>query len=351
MGISDQRALAATLGATIASMGLLVPVLASCTTPPAGYASVWRSSVDGQLKVTKQTGVTLSAEVGWPAGMFGDGSDGAADLDGVNAVAWASRSGSVYTMTRDAWLTNLTVRNGITLLKPFILSCNGTLTVESGGIVSDDGNAASGATAGAAIGATRRPGSAGQSGAAGRSTTGNGNNVGVNQTNSFGGAGGVGGSSGLGETGGSAGGVNAPGAVAGSVRTIAYALTTQLVSGTTLVNAGGGSGGGGGGTDVGTGTATSGGGGGAAPVSILFARLIANSGVIRCNGGVGGNASFTGNGQAGGGGGGGGGALIVVSNSTNNGTVTANGGTGGTGANGGGSGVDGSAGIVVWLAP
>lgn len=293
-----------------------------------------------------------SSAPAWPTGVFSDGSDGAADLDSVNAVAWASKAGSIYTMTRDALLTNLTIRTGSTLVKLYVPFVNGTLTIEAGGILRDNGNAAVGITGGATLSTTRRPVSAGQNGVNGRNTTGAGGNVGVNQVTSFGGSGGIGGASGLGQAGGNPGGVTAPGAIVGSARTLAYALATQLYSNTTLVNANGGSGGGAGGCNVGTGTAISGGSGGGAPASLLFAKTISNAGEIRCDGGAGGNASFTGNGQAGGGAGGGGGLLVIVTNTAAiGGTATADGGAGGTGANGGANGADGADGAMVVLAP
>lgn len=49
-------------------------------------------------------------------GIFGDGSDGSAPLDGSTSVGWASLAGSTYTMTADCWTTSLTINNGVTLL-------------------------------------------------------------------------------------------------------------------------------------------------------------------------------------------------------------------------------------------
>jgi hypothetical protein len=287
----------------------------------------------------------VASSVQWPLGVFGDGADGAADLDGVNTVAWASKSGAVYTMTRDAYLTNLTVRTGSTLVKRFVPWIRGTLTIEVNGLVHDNGNAGVGITAGGVVGpANHRPGATGQGGPNGRTTTGAGANVGVSQQNSFGAAGGTGGTAG-GQGGGTPGGVGVPGNDNGAVRNAAYAQFPILVGGTGLVQAGGGTAGGAGGCNIGTGTAISGGGGGGAPVSVLLAKTIVNNGVIRNDGGVGGNGAATGNGAAGGGAGGGGGYLIVVTDTASIGTVTANGGSGGTGAGGGaigGSGVNGT---------
>jgi hypothetical protein len=47
---------------------------------------------------------------------FGDGSDGDATLNGsTDYSSWSSRSGDIYTMTRDVYLNNLTINSGKTL--------------------------------------------------------------------------------------------------------------------------------------------------------------------------------------------------------------------------------------------
>lgn len=292
----------------------------------------------------------------WPAGTFGAATDGDMVLDGTNTYASSlSKSGSVYTMIRNIWADNLTVRAGVTLVKRYELHVRGTLTIEASGIVHDDGNAASGGTQGAQVGATSRlPESTGAAGAAGRNTTGAGAN-GSSTTDAYGGAGGAGGISGGGASGGTGGTVTAPAAASDQIRDGGSLLSSfgLLQSGTSTVRASGGAGGGAGGCTVGTGTATSGGGGGGAPVSVLLARTIANSGTIRCAGGAGGNAVQSGNGQAGGGGGGGGGYLIIVSNTAqaSAGTISVAGGAGGTGINGGASGSNGSTGTIDYRAP
>jgi len=302
---------------------------------------------------TARTALGLLNTGGWPASLFGPGSDGAADLDGANTVAWATRSGNVYTMTRCAFLTTLRVRAGITLVKRYIPFISDTLTIDATGIVSDDGNDASGTTAGAAIAATGRlPESAGGAGTNGRSTTGVAT-TGGGTTTAYGGAGGA---SGLanGTYPGNGGSVTAPTAAIDTLRGTGFMGGIYLLgSATAVVRANGGGGGAGGGCDVGSGTASSGGGGSGAPVSMLFARQISNSGVIRCNGGAGGNGAATGNGAGPGGGGGGGGYLIVVSNTplASAGTIQANGGQGGLGAGGGAAGSNGSGGTVEYRGP
>lgn len=49
------------------------------------------------------------------AGQWGDGSDGTVTLTGTNDVPWATRSGTVYTLTRPVFFNSLTVNNGVTL--------------------------------------------------------------------------------------------------------------------------------------------------------------------------------------------------------------------------------------------
>ena len=58
MSTSNPRAIAASIGVPLSQIGLPIPVLASCATPPSGYAFLWRSSADGALRVTKSTGET-----------------------------------------------------------------------------------------------------------------------------------------------------------------------------------------------------------------------------------------------------------------------------------------------------
>src|SRR5215472_12581548 len=84
--------------------------------------------------------------------LYGDGSDGACTFDGTNTFAFASKAGSVYTLTRDTYLgTGSMVNNGVTIKTAgFRVFCNGQLTVNSGGLIINDGNAGSGTVQGAA---------------------------------------------------------------------------------------------------------------------------------------------------------------------------------------------------------
>lgn len=214
------------------------------------------------------------------------------------------------------------------------------LVIDAGGKLHDDGNAAVGQTAGAALAARQMLDARSGAGVAGRTTTGAGSAGGVasaartprNNANVYP-AGGAGGGAGiyLGGNGGSAGFVTY------SWHTTAWPLPLPPGGGFT-----GGAGGGSGAADVTGGAATSGGGGGGAGDVWVAAKEIINNGRISTIGGVGGNATSSG-GIAGGGGGGGGGNILVVTNTSSAalGVVDSSGGLGGTGANGGLSGLQG----------
>lgn len=69
----------------------------------------------------------------------GDGSDGDAVLDGSNTFGWASKSGSVYTLTQDVQLNKVTVEDGVTLLgRQYVLYIKGAL-VNQGTIIANGG--------------------------------------------------------------------------------------------------------------------------------------------------------------------------------------------------------------------
>lgn len=303
---------------------------------------------------TARTNLGLLNTGGWPSGVFGNGFDGAVDLDGNNTYAgFLTKSGNTYTMTRNVWCTTFRVRDNCVLVKRYELYVNDTLTVDTLGVIHDDGNNASGGTQGAAINGSRLPESVATQGGVGRTTSQTGA-AGSNQSNGFGGNGGQGGQTSGGTLGGIGGVVSATTASLNQIRDgFTFLGIGLLVNGTTWTAAGGGAGGGSGGAALGTGTATSGAGGGGAPVSTLFARYIVNNGIIRCNGGNGGNAAVTGNASAGGGGGGGGGYIIVVSNTpyVSAGTFQVNGGTPGTGAGSGTDGAQGNTGTVDYRGP
>lgn len=284
---------------------------------------------------TARSNLGIVGAGGWPSGVFGAASDGSIDFDGTATFAFATKAGSVYTLSRNVWAQNVTIRAGVTVNKPWVLYVRGTLTIEATGILADNGNAAIGSAAGAQAGATRIPGSVGGAGAAGRTagTSGSGTSA-VTVTNGHGGVGGYGGDPNTVHTGGNGGSVSAPGITANRIRDgLAFLGPFVLQTGTGQIEANGGSGGGAGGLFIGTGTGISGGSGGGAPVSVLFAATIANSGKIQNNGGAGANAvSATLDAQSGGGGGGGGGYFIIVSNTpqASAGTIEVLGGAGGT---------------------
>jgi hypothetical protein len=296
-------------------------------------------------------GITSTAT--WPKATYATGTT-AADLDGVNTYTWASKSGNVYTTNSNPYLTNLTVRNGCTLVKRHIPHVNGTLTVEATGLIHDDGTAATGAVGGGAVAATGRLPEATAQGAGnnGKTVTSGAGSNGQANNPAVGGAGGAGGAAGA-NLGGTGGVITAPDGATGGILQPGFIFNWLLHATTNWIRVGGGTGGGGGGLTVNTGTGSGGGGGSGAPVSILFARVIVNNGTIRCNGGAGAAAVTTGDAVAGGGGGGGGGYLIIVTDAapTGSGTITASGGALGAGSGGGASGVGGGVGTVEYRLP
>lgn len=273
--------------------------------------------------------------------MWGHGGDGAIGLDGSSTVTIAgvshAPSSGVYTLTKPLNATTLTFSGGA-ILKPagFDVRCHelaGTFDIR------DDGNDASGQTAGAnktANGTSQRQAGAGVNG---RTTAGIGASAGslTYVLGAQGGAGGAGGANG----GGSGGGITA----ADSETSGRPHETVGVWGGLRTFDAAGyrgGSGGGAGGFAVG-GTGASGGGGGGAGVIWLFARHVSGTGTVYARGGAGGNASST-VGAIGGGGGGGGGYVTAVYETGNAPTVTVTGGSPGNGAGGGNNGSAGSTG-------
>ena len=261
------------------------------------------------------------------SGIYGDASDGDVTL-----------GAGTTTLTRDMYYDDLTVPNGATLAAAgFRIFVAGLLTVGATGVISNDGQSASGATQG--LGTTAGTTGAGFQGGAGRVSSAGVGNAGTGATTALGEAGGTGGAGGA-NAGGAGGTATDPTAGNGGWRHIAAALG-RTADGTLWS---GGTGGGGGGSD--NGAANSGGGGGGGGVLIIFARRVSNAGTIRANGGSGGNSDAGVN--LGGGAGGGGGAVFVVHREAVGGTlgtVTANGGAGGTGTTA--NGAAGSAGQVI----
>jgi hypothetical protein len=277
-------------------------------------------------------------------GLFGNGVDGSATLDGTATVGWASKASSTYTMTRDAHVTALTINSGSTLITAgFKVYCQGTVT--NAGTISNDGNAGQangtgGTSAGSNTG-TLLPGLGGSAGNTGAGTAGStgGGTYAVTGT-------GNGGAGGLGPSGAGGGGsFSASTGVAGAPIRSAQAAVTSMVP-TSLTSglkafSGAPSGGGGGGD----GTNKGGGGGGGGGAIVILTHGMNNSGTISTIGGNGGSPST---GNAGGGGGGGGGvvAIYTLSAWTNTGTTTVTGGTGGTAVGTGVNGSNGTAGNV-----
>lgn len=273
------------------------------------------------------------------AGFFGDGSDG----------SYALSSGT-FIAGRDMFYSDLTISGGAALLSNgYVIHVAGTLTIESGGLISDAGNSATNNLAGVGLGVRGTLGTDSGSGAGGRNTQGAGvpGTVGTtlvhhNSATSYqGGAGGTGGGA---NTGGAGGNPTYRPASAGSIRAWPAAALGYAMGGGALHAGGGGGGGGSGGL---TGTGSSGGGGGGGGSVVIRCRILNNSGVISAAGGNGGDAT---SGQAGGGGGGAGGwVLVCAGRVTNLGTISAPGGTGGAGSGGGANGGNGSNGFAMIL--
>jgi hypothetical protein len=291
--------------------------------------------------------------------MFGDGSDGAVSLDGtVAAPTGMSKSGSIYSLSRDFYAASISLLGASTQLKfnGFRLFVRGNLTTTGGASLNADGVTATTSTGGAGQAAGTVNGTSAQGGATSPGGAGVAGTAGTNITGAFGGAGGTGGA------------VTVPGAFAGGVGGIVTAPTGSgslrnlsmahlgywvshaagTVSHTPFI---GGAGGGSGANGV-NGNAGGGGGGGGG-LGICFARVIQLAAVadLRVSGGAGAPGQTAA--QGGGGGGGGGGVLLLgygSSNVTFSVATNAAGGAGGIGGNGGGNGIAGSNGLMLLFA-
>ena len=271
-------------------------------------------------------------------GLFGDGVDGNATL--IN----------VTTLTKETYYNNLTI-TGTGVLKPagFRIFVKGTLTIDPGGSINDDGLAP-------------LPGTPGVGGLSLGSRQTLGGNSGAGGPGSSGGNGGVGSASGgssplngsgLAPVGGAGGGAgaNLGGAAGAATQPVqgqrwvgtAWQQQGRFNNGTAQAQFNGGSGGGGGAGSV---VAATGGGGGSGAGNVwVAAKYIINNGRISANGGNGGPGSGA-SGAAGGGGGGGGGNVCVGTLSSSYGTIQALGGLGGTPLSTGFPGLNGNAGSV-----
>lgn len=291
---------------------------------------------------------------------FGDGSDGAATLDGSATPSGMTKSGSDYTMTRDVYYTDMTLSTGTTLnpagyriFGTGTCTLNGTAVIKRNGNNGTNGSGTTAGTGGAALADGYLKGSA-AGGNGGTETPNVSPQAGSNTTNSIGTSGATGGDGGAGSgAGGQTGGV-AGTATTSNVKLISnWHLATLLDVGSTgatvkFDNSAGSGGGGGGGQGTDNFPGGGGGGGSAGGIIAIYFRsivigasasIIANGG----NGGNGGNAAGTNNGGGGGGGGGNGGQIILIYNIlTNSGSITCTKGTKGTGGTKTGTGVAGS---------
>src|SRR5436309_6974470 len=113
----------------------------------------------------------LVAQAALDIGLFGDGSDGSPIFDLGNTFAFASLSGSDYTLTRSIFCKDMTVGSGKRVKTAgYKIFCTGTLLINSTGIITNEGNSGSVGTAGPALVAVELGGSgAGGSGASGTS--------------------------------------------------------------------------------------------------------------------------------------------------------------------------------------
>lgn len=275
---------------------------------------------------------TASSVATLGAGIYGSGRDG-------SVVATTS------SLARVPNYTDLQVPNGV-VLNPdrWLIVCSGTLTIDAGGVIRQNGTNGVGNAAGTGGGAGGSGvlGVGTSGGAGGNNTLGSAGSAASNQpvdigTSCKGGNGGASSAAGAGAAGGA---VTAAAASSGSTY-LASPLLGFFQYGNTAVN--GGSGGGGGSA---TGSSVAGGGGGGGGVIVIIAKAIVNNGTLEARGGNGGNAVSSG---GGGGGGGGGGKIFLITRSYTGTAPGVAGGSGGTGLGGGVTGSDGSAGLLIQL--
>lgn len=293
-----------------------------------------------------------------PNPAFGNGIDGAVVFDGsTDYAAFASRSGSTYTLTRAIYASTIVINNGVTvkvvgsgptnmpMIARYSITNNGTIDARgasasgsaggtSGGTVSITGGMLQRGVAGGAGATTNAAGSAGNATSSGV----------VAQRGGAGGAGGAGSNAG-----GAGGAATADQVNRGYISGALIALHVAFSNGNSPTSVSGGAGGGGGGCN-GTNAAGGGGGEGGYPL-FLAAPLIVNNGTITAAGGSGaaGATAGAGTGVAGGGGGGGGGCVLIYAHSFVGTAPVVSGGSGGNGYNGGSAGASGSAGSVIYL--
>lgn len=256
--------------------------------------------------------------------LFGNGADGNVTIS------------TTVTLTRDMFYQNLTINNGGTLVPAgYRVWVRGTLTINSGGAINNNGPAGTNPSGAASVGATLGGSNDGGNGTTGAGGAGNSISGAATPVGGTAGAGGAGSNGG----GGAAGVISAAGTT--SYGNVANAFPFCFF-GAGIANAGsvilraGACGGAGGGN----GSNTGGGGGAGGTATLINANTIVNNGTISANGGAGAAGGLN---NCGGGGGGGGGPVIINTASlTGSGSVTSTGGAAGTA--GGGSGLIGTAG-------
>jgi hypothetical protein len=282
-------------------------------------------------------------------GLYGDGSDGDFTLTGN------------YTQTTEKRWGNLDVNAFVYKPAGFRILVKEICSVGALGSINDDGNSASGGTAGGALAARGQLDA--QAGAGGTGVTSaivvvSNGNAGGSTTGATGigsvfnpvdvlPTGGAGGNS----TTRSGGAGGAAPSVGGSLPKINQSSPWSGRHSNGFLKGGGGGGGGALTNTVAT-SSTAGGGGSGGGGVCLIAKQINNAGRISANGGAGGNGSVTtpASNNVGGGGGGGGGYVLITTNTPVGqiGNVTADAGAFGTGAGTGGvNGVAGAAGSVM----
>jgi hypothetical protein len=290
------------------------------------------------------------------AGFFGDGSDGAITLQqSTGAPAWASKAGTVFTLTRDVYATTCdmddSAGNYTVKMASFRIFAATSLIIDAGVTVHNDGNAGVADAAGAyvAAGTIGRSVGAGSVGAHGTASQAaaidNSAATAATVATAHGGTGGL--ATGGGTGGGVAGGTSFCYLVSGSPRNLVQAIMLRIVGAATAFSGGGG---GTGGNATGGTTSKGGGGGSGAGVLAVYAKILTNNGIIRAQGGAGGNGvAGDGTGSGGGGGGGGGAIILVYGAGSTTGTLTVTGGAGGTPTGTGATGGTGVSGLTYTL--
>lgn len=290
---------------------------------------------------------------------FGDGADGTYVLDGTQAAVAGlfSKSGSTYTLLRNAYFDTLTINSGVTLKTANFAVWYKTELINNG-VVESNGGSASGQTAGTPL-ATGYFEQAAAGGNGGTGTTGS----------TSGGVGAASNPAAIGKIGKKGGTGGPPGSVTGSAPGAFTKTTKSPISNffnlltmwetqpgsspARMKTSSTGSGGDGGGSTSGPYTCGNGGGAGAVGgTQGHFAKKVSGNGVFRAKGGDGGNATGGGTYACNGGGGGpsgnGGFIFIFTSDYAFVGTLDVSAGTPGTGGTkavtGGGTWYDGTTG-------